>query len=330
MAQELDLDLSCVELCTSSDMMHLPKADLLISMGNEVLPPVRAFAKRNFFICQFPFPMHPNHVAAAWGWLEGYDAVIVYSAFSAEHFRKRAAAYTNQTPPVVVLAPPAPSYFTSSPIERIGGRILNVGRFTPHGHCKRQDSVVKAFRSLVDQTQRNDLELHLVGTVGADPDSRDYLFEVRKLAKQYPVYFHLSAAPQTLEHLYQTSSQYWHATGHGVSENYMPERMEHFGISVLEAMSAGTIPLVYNQAGPASLVEDAVSGYHWNSIEALVQRSGELLVMPDEMREEMRATARHQARRFDSDSFERNLLTILNEWDVGVKAEDYAPSHRHN
>lgn len=316
MAQELDLDLSCVELGTSADVPRFASADILIAMGNEPLPPMRPFARRNFFVCQFPFPMHDNHTADAWNTLDGYDAIIAYSEFSAAHIRERAAKYSRDVPPVLVLAPPAPSYFSSLPAERMAGRILNVGRFTPHGHCKRQDTIVEAFRILVERTGRDDLELHLVGTVSADPDSREYLFEVRRLAKQYPVYFHLSAAQQTLAHLYQSSSIYCHATGFGVSTRHMPERMEHFGISVLEAMSTGTIPLVYSQGGPADLVQDTVNGFHWSSIDELAQRFEKTLVMSPTLAEPMRAAARSRAREFDTQHFEMHFLGILRDFQL--------------
>lgn len=314
MGQELGLDLACIELCTTADLMRLANADVLIAMGNEALPPIRAFAKRNFFICQFPFPMHPNHVADAWGTLDGYDAIIAYSQFSATYIAERCAKFAHRLPPVVVLPPPAPSYYSSLPPSRISGRILNVGRFTPHGHCKRQDTIIEAFRLLVDNTGRDDLELHLIGTVGADPDSRDYLFDLRRLAKHYPVYFHLSAAPQALRHLYQTASQYWHATGYGASPIYAPQKMEHFGISVLEAMSAGAVPLVYHLGGPADLVHDSISGYHWDSIESLAEKSAQVLELPEALGAPICAAARERARQFDSASFERNFLDILSEW----------------
>ncbi len=313
MGQELGLDLSCVELRTTENLVELAQADVLIAMGNEALPPIAPFARENIFVCQFPFPMHPNHVANSWGRLDGYDTIVAYSEFAAFHVRGRLRRYARRLPPVRVLAPPVPNYFSSLPPPRIAGRIVNVGRFTPHGHCKRQDTLVQAFCKLVDSTNRDDLELHLVGTVGADPDSREFLLDVRKLAKQYPVYFHLSAAPQTVAHLYQTAALYWHATGFGASARHMPERMEHFGISVLEAMSAGAIPLVYHEGGPADLVQDTVTGFHWDSTDTLSARSARALDLPEVISESMRAAARAQARRFDSASFESEFLRLLNE-----------------
>ena len=35
-----------------------------------------------------------------------------------------------------------------------------------------------------------------------------------------------------------------------------PERFEHFGISVVEAMAAGAVPLVFGAAGPGEIVQD--------------------------------------------------------------------------
>ena len=43
---------------------------------------------------------------------------------------------------------------------------------------------------------------------------------------------------------------FWHAAGLGEDPTTNPDRFEHFGISVVEAMSAGAVPMVYEHGGP--------------------------------------------------------------------------------
>ena len=45
-----------------------------------------------------------------------------------------------------------------------------------------------------------------------------------------------------------------HAAGFGVDADEFPERLEHFGITPIEAASFGCIPVVYGQGGPREVV----------------------------------------------------------------------------
>lgn len=317
LAADLDLDLSAVRLAPQAALPQLADCAFFIALGNEALPPVRAYGKRRVFVCQFPFPMHANHVAEAWGTLEDYDDVFVYSEYAAEHFRRRAGDLARRIPRVTVLAPPSPMYPSADAASRLPGRMLNVGRFARGGHCKRQDSLVDAFRRLVAASHRKDLELHLVGTVSADPDAREFVLDVHRRAEGLPVYLHLNAAPELLRELYATSSAYWHATGYGISEALFPERMEHFGIAVVQGMSAGCIPMVYGAGGPAEIVEHGSTGYHWDTLGDLVRTNLRVLDAPSEENERMRERARHAAGRFDVATFERSLAQLLDVEGVG-------------
>ncbi|MBV8582105.1 MAG: glycosyltransferase [Candidatus Eremiobacteraeota bacterium] len=312
LANELELDLSHVRLATAAALPRLA-ADcaLFFAMGNEALPPIPALGRRRVFICQFPFPMHPNHLARTWGGLDEYDDVLVYSPFAARHFKSRAKRLARALPNVTVLPPPSPMYADAGPAGRIPGRIVNVGRFAPGGHCKRQDTLVDAFRKLVDKSGRKDLDLHLIGTVSADPAARDYFLDVRQRAAGLPVSFHLNASADVVRELYATATCYWHATGFGENETRYPERMEHFGISVVEAMSAGTIPLVYAAGGPADIVDDGENGAHWRNADELVQKTLEILEMSEDEADALRGAALGKARRFDADAFELRLAGLF-------------------
>lgn len=312
-AHELNLNLSNVELLPRSEITTVANCDLFISMGNQVLPPIRAMGRRSIFICQFPFPMHVNHISDAWATLEGYDQVIVYSQFAAEHFHERARKISHHVPPVVVLAPPVPAYDSPSGYERQDGNILSVGRFTPEGHCKRQDIMIDAFKRLVEQSGRSDLELNLAGTVPPDPGARDYLRDLRGRARGFPINFHLSVPPSALAILYQRASLYWHATGYLVWETFFPERLEHFGISIVEAMSAGALPLVCANGGPAELVAEGATGFHWRSESELVEKTLTALSLSDEPLKLMRSQAQRQARLFEPFKFESKFLSLLDK-----------------
>jgi glycosyltransferase involved in cell wall biosynthesis len=201
-------------------------------------------------------------------------------------------------------------YSSASP--KRPGRIVNVGRFTSEGHCKRQDTLIEAFRRLAEIWRFEDLELHLVGTVPPDARSRGYFSELTRQASGLRVTFHVSASPQKIQELYETSAFYWHATGYGRSERLNPELMEHFGITVMEAMSAGAIPLVYQAGGPAEMVAHGVDGYHWKAVDELVDLNLSLLENVTEATR-LRNAGVSAARRFDRAAFDHNLLALLDQ-----------------
>jgi GT2 family glycosyltransferase len=321
LAAELGLDLSEVRLAHVSALASHGDCDVFVALGNEVMPTIRPVGRLKLYVCQFPFPTTPDALARVYGTLERFDHVVVYSQFAALHFAERARSVTDRIPPISVLPPPCPM-FVPDDAAREPGRILHVGRFTEAGHCKRQDALVRAFRRLVDESERDDLELHLVGVVPPDAGSREYYESVRALARGYPISIHLHAPASVLHEQFRAASYYWHATGFGHSERLYPERQEHFGIVVVEAMSAGVIPLVYATGGPASVVSDGKTGFHWKTEDELVARQLELLAGAPQHAAAMRAAAERAARDYDEYAFRMRFGQILGFTATGMPAQD--------
>ena len=80
-----------------------------------------------------------------------------------------------------------------------------------------------------------------------------------------------------LEDLYSCASIYWHATGLGESPLSTPSRFEHFGISVVEAMAAGVVPIVVEKGGPSEIVQPGINGLHWENLNDLVDKTNHLI-----------------------------------------------------
>ena len=75
---------------------------------------------------------------------------------------------------------------------------------------------------------------------------------------------------EVVHRLLGEASIYWHAGGLGEDPERHPERFEHFGIAVVEAMAAGAVPLVFAAAGPAEIVQHGINGYHWGTLDELI------------------------------------------------------------
>jgi glycosyltransferase involved in cell wall biosynthesis len=103
---------------------------------------------------------------------------------------------------------------------------------------------------------------------------------------------------------------YWHAAGYGEPADSHPERMEHFGISTVEAMAAGCVPVVINRGGQPEIVEHGVSGFVWETLDELIGYTSRLLD-DGALRERMSAAARLRARTFSIESFSRHVAVLL-------------------
>lgn len=82
---------------------------------------------------------------------------------------------------------------------------------------------------------------------------------------------------------------------------------EHFGISVVEYMAAGAIPIAHNSAGPRMdivLPEDGKqTGFLAESVEEFAEAIIEVIKMPENERLEMAAAARKRASMFSEQRF---------------------------
>ena len=116
-----------------------------------------------------------------------------------------------------------------------------------------------------------------------------------------------------LKNLYEQSSVFWHAAGFGVDENTQPMFAEHFGISTVEAMAAGCVPVVIKKGGQKEIVEHGVSGFLWETLDELGSYTQTLLA-DDKLRTQMSEAARERATMFSRDSFIKNFLAQINVW----------------
>jgi glycosyltransferase involved in cell wall biosynthesis len=160
-------------------------------------------------------------------------------------------------------------------------RVLNVGRFIAGGHCKKQLELIQAFNIFTEELSQKGIKskLTLMGSLGSSEDDRNYLGKVRQLAGNN-VEIIVNGSRENIIHKYQESNFYWHGTGidEDVIEN--PQVFEHFGITPVEAMSAGCIPIVWHEGGPSEILDKlgldgslhkatSVNSYVFNTIKLL-------------------------------------------------------------
>jgi glycosyltransferase involved in cell wall biosynthesis len=266
--------------------------DLFVNICTAI--PMKCRAARGALIIQFPFP-EPQRPFDWRSHLASYGVKLCYSQFAREWIDARWGVEAT------IVQPPVEQF---EPLEK-QNIILNVGRFFVEGHNKKQPVLIEAFRQLV----HNGLlgwELHLAGS-NNDPV---YLDRLRSQALGLPVMFHPDLPHHDLGALYGRAKLYWHATGFGEDARQHPERMEHFGMTTLEAMSAGAVPLVYNGGGQAEIIRDGDNGVIWNDPGELSEKTMSLLA-DQRLRRSMAESARRSARGYDMTAFQSAVRRTL-------------------
>ncbi|WP_184529825.1 glycosyltransferase [Variovorax sp. Sphag1AA] len=308
LGREFQVDLTSCRLVTANKPDALSAPELMVTLGNHVVPPIAGFAARNVYICQFPFPMPEKVKDEGRKLLASYDEFIAYSAYAKSHIFSSLSA--NQLParPISVVHPAVAPMRGDAESKR--NVILSVGRFFTGGHNKRHDLMIETFKEVAKRN--GNVELHLVGSSIPDPTQLDYLSRLKKMAQGIPVVFHVNATPEKLASLYAESAIYWHAAGMGGDLASQPEAAEHFGISLVEAMSAGCVSLAFNSGGPREIIEDGLNGFLFSSAAELANKTVDLL-QPNAQahRIEIASAAQRRARDFSHARFAEMLLELI-------------------
>jgi glycosyltransferase involved in cell wall biosynthesis len=94
--------------------------------------------------------------------------------------------------------------------------------------------------------------------------------------------------------------------------------MEHFGITTVEAMSYGAVPVVIRKGGQMEIVSNGVDGFLWDTEAGCVSKT-RALMSDDLLRIKMARAATAKARRFSTDQFQKAVGALFAELipDVG-------------
>ena len=241
-------------------------------------------------------------------WLDSYDVVMTNSAYTAgwiERFWGRGSEPLY--PPIQVQR--------LHPSEDREPVILTVGRFFSPGlgHAKRQREMVEAFGQLHMNRALPGWRMVVVG--GCEPSQEPYLNEVRTAAAGLPVEVIPNAARAEVERLLSTSSIFWSATGLGESETETPWAAEHFGMTTVEAMAGGCVPVVIDRAGQREIVREGVDGLRFQTL-AEMQAATVRVAGDDSLLGALAHSAIDRAQIYDEDAFRDRWRAIAARHDL--------------
>lgn len=188
--------------------------------------------------------------------------------------------------------------------------ILNVGRYgikAAGSSYKKQEVMIETFKNMVDSGLNGwKLEL-LVSTFDPNDDS---IGELQKLAKGYPIVLKINTDNKHLWESYAKAKIYWHAAGFGEDLQKHPDRAEHFGISTVEAMGMGVVPIVINAGGQPEIVQDGESGFLWSTEKELIDKTLQV-IKNNELREKLAKSAKQHAPVFYKEHFCQKLGALM-------------------
>ncbi|MEK7502083.1 MAG: glycosyltransferase [Patescibacteria group bacterium] len=191
--------------------------------------------------------------------------------------------------------------------------ILHVGRFRVKNvgteDYKKQGVMIDAFKKMIKQGLRN---WKFVLAVSIRDDDKEVFDQVRESAKNLPIEFIVNRNNDELWDIYSKAKIYWHASGFGEDLKKHPEYAEHFGISTVEAMGAGAVPVVIDAGGQKEIVEEGKCGFLWNSINELIEKTSKLMEN-EKLLKKMSENARRRSARFAGDRFCKELEEIISK-----------------
>lgn len=271
--------------------------DLIVFLSDGSIP--SSLARYNILHFQMPFGNIPYSAVK----LSRYQAIVCNSQFTKQALDARIGSRS------VVIYPPVDL------VNRRGSKkeklILSVGRFTGFQTAKKQHILLEAFRRGTKDKSLSGWKLVLVGGLLASDE--EYFSRLKKMAHDLPVEFLPNAPLTKLTHLYRRASIYWHAAGYGETD---PRWLEHFGITTVEAMSAGAVPVVFAGGGQIEIVQEGKNGFLWRTGSELLKKTREIIINKNPA-ETLKKNAINTSKKFSVSRFCDTFDRLLYEIQVG-------------
>jgi len=282
----------------------LRRYDLLFYLSDGSFPFL--FAKKNLFHVQVPFKRDSTNHPILNKLIKSrlIYRIICNSDFTASFINNDLKPKTS-----VIFPPVSVANFETAPQKL--NQILSVGRFDNILNLKRQDLLIEVFAKFIRQNPATDWKLILAGSSQGEQNCNHYLLHLRQLAKSLPIEFSVNPDFPTLKNIYSQSKLYWHAAGYGIDESINPEKTEHFGISPVEAMASGVVPLLVKKGGLKEIITDGQDGFFWDTPDELLAKT-QLLISAKLDLSRLAQNAQKSSQRFSKEIFSQKLLELIN------------------
>lgn len=204
----------------------------------------------------------------------------------------------------VVYPPISTSQFRPEKKQKI---ILYVGRFSQLTQKKNHHLLIEAFKKISHKLPN--WRLVIAGGMGVGSDIQ-YVDQMEKMSEKFPITILKNPDFNQIRKLYADSSVFWSASGLGVDEKTNPKQVEHFGISLVEAMAAGCVPIVSKAGGHVEIVEDKKSGFLFSNLEELKSLTMDIIKSPS-VCNKIADAAMTRSKAFDTIEFNKSYLALI-------------------
>ncbi len=269
-----------------------------VFVNNSMNEMVYPLAGVSVLICHFP-----ERRPATYFYIDSYDYIVHNSRYTAEWIEKK----WHLTPHELIY----PFVDVRAAREKAEKKniILSVARFEAEG-TKRQKEMIEAFLRLNAVSPEIAAGWKFILAGGSGPGN-PYLSRLEDMIKENPpgqIELKVNIAAAELASLYRESTLFWHLCGLNHDD---PSAIEHFGMTTIEAMENGLVPIVYDGGGQREIVVDGLNGFRIRSTAELLERTIRL-IRDAELTGKLAAAAQKKAREFSRANFEERVRGFFN------------------
>jgi len=267
---------------------------LVFSVSDGSLP--TSLAKKTIVHFQFPFQLKKASLSNL---LKSH----LYTLVCNSRFTKKyidASFHVNSR----VLYPPVDTgLFT--PAKKTN-TIIYVGRFSHLTQTKNQLLLIKSFKNI--SALLPGWKLIIAGGLGVGRDDK-FISTLQNESKNSRIELFFNPDINTLKKLFGQAKIFWSAAGYGEDAHSQPLRMEHFGMTVVEGMSAGCVPVITNLGGHTEILDNK-SGFLWDTPSELEKITLTLIKNPKVLAF-MSKQAQLRSKIFSTACFQNSLASII-------------------
>jgi glycosyltransferase involved in cell wall biosynthesis len=235
-----------------------------IFVNNSMLEMIYPLSNISIIICHFPERRRSSYFYA-----NKYNHIIYNSKYTGEWIKKKW-----KINPTKHIYPPV-DMIDSEYMPKKENIILSVARFEIGG-SKQQLEMIKVFASL-KKIYSEDLKNWRLILTGGSIKNNPYLNRIRDFlesGQNSNIELKVNISIDELKSLYKKAKIFWHFCGLNQTD---PSMIEHFGMSIVEAMQNWCVPIVFNGGGQREIVEDGISGYRFSTIGELKEKTIKLV-----------------------------------------------------
>ena len=279
------------------DPVSRESLDYDIFINSNMLTMVNPLSPVSLFVCHFP-----DRKRTRFFQVNQYTHLLINGRYTGEWVRKRW-----QLEPSMMIHPPVQMDHPDSSADSKERIILSVSRFEISG-SKKQLEMVQAFDQLCRRWPEATRGWTLVLAGGSVADN-PYLDRVTEAAERAEAEIELrpNLTVEAIRDLYRRSAIFWHACG---LKERRPERVEHFGMTTVEAMQNYCVPVVIDGGGQREIVEQGRDGFRFRTLGQLQRHTLEL-IEDDGLRCRLAQQAFARGQDFNREVFRAQLDELL-------------------